>query len=271
MRCGTSYAGDHAASRRPTGNATLLSGTLSSLNELTVPEFRPLRPIHATSRRSDRHLCLVLVVVLVTAAGALGSAGWARTTERSASVHSTTLEKYEYVFVDQNIVIYRIGGGYRRVASIPLHQMQGIRGVAGNARTHLLYVSYGPDTDAGQGHLLAYDLVAAHVAWDRDYSFGIDSMAISPDGTRIYMPTGELSNGSAWNVLNARDGDVIGTISGGRGPHNTIVGPSGRRVYLGPRQDNYLYVASTATNRIVRKVGPLINTVRPFTINGSET
>jgi len=42
-------------------------------------------------------------------------------------------------------------------------------------------------------------------------------------------------------------------------------------VYMGPRNDNYLYLASTTTNRTVRKVGPLVSGVRPFTVNGRET
>jgi DNA-binding beta-propeller fold protein YncE len=60
-------------------------------------------------------------------------------------------------------------------------------------------------------------------------------------------------------------------LSAGKGPHNTIVGPSGRWVYLGSRNDNYLYVVNSATDQIVRKVGPLVSSVRPFTVNGRET
>ena len=189
----------------------------------------------------------------------------------AAQSPSSALRKYEYVFVDQTVFVYDIGNGHRQVDTIALPQLQGIRGVAGSARTHMLFVSFGPDSDAGHGHLLKFDLVARQVVWDRVYPFGIDSMAISKDGSRIYMPTGENSNGGDWKVLGTRDGDVLDTIPGGRGPHNTIVGPSGRWVYLGPRKDNYLYVASTATNRIVRKVGPLVSGVRPFTVNRRET
>src|SRR5689334_8803947 len=178
---------------------------------------------------------------------------------------------YVYVCVGGTIDGYDIANGHRLVDTIPIPRLRGIRGVAGNAGTHMLYVSYGSDTDAGNGHLLAFDLVAGQVAWDRAYEFGIDSMAISRDGSKIYMPTGELSNGALWKVLSARNGDVLGTISGGRGPHNTVMGTTGRWVYLGPRKDNYLYVASTATHQTVRKVGPLYSGVRPFTINKRET
>jgi DNA-binding beta-propeller fold protein YncE len=205
----------------------------------------------------------VAAVFLLSAAFLFVSAGGARP--------AAAVRKYEYVFVDGTIYRYDIGNHHRQVDTIPVPRLRGIRGVAGNSGTHMLYVSYGSDTDAGNGHLLAFDLVAGQVAWDRAYEFGIDSMAISRDGSKIYMPTGELSNGGLWKVLSARNGDVLGTISGGRGPHNTVMGTSGRWVYLGPRKDNYLYVAGTATNQIVRKVGPLYSGVRPFTINKRET
>ncbi len=46
---------------------------------------------------------------------------------------------------------------------------------------------------------------------------------------------------------------------------------SGTHVYLGGLNSNYLLVADTATNQIIKKIGPLKAGVRPFTINGTET
>jgi hypothetical protein len=54
-------------------------------------------------------------------------------------------------------------------------------------------------------------------------------------------------------------------------PHETIVGLTGRHVYLGGRNWPYLEVAGTATDRVVERIGPLSSGVRPFTINGRET
>jgi DNA-binding beta-propeller fold protein YncE len=94
------------------------------------------------------------------------------------------------------------------------------------------------------------------VEWVKHYTFAIDSMSISPDGKKIYMPTGELTHGGIWEVIDANRGDVTTSIeSGGIGPHNTVVGPDGARVYLGPRATNYLIVASTRTNQVIRKIG----------------
>jgi DNA-binding beta-propeller fold protein YncE len=64
---------------------------------------------------------------------------------------------------------------------------------------------------------------------------------------------------------------VIGSINGGLSPHETIVGLSGKRVYLGGRNWPYLEVASIATDRVVKRIGRLRSGVRPFTINGRET
>jgi hypothetical protein len=61
---------------------------------------------------------------------------------------------------------------------------------------------------------------------------------------------------------------VIGAIdSGGRGPHNTVVSRDGNYVFMGPRGSNYLVMADTATNMVIRQIGPVANGVRPFTIN----
>jgi DNA-binding beta-propeller fold protein YncE len=96
-------------------------------------------------------------------------------------------------------------------------------------------------------------------------------MAIDPAGRRIYMPDGEGSSDGVWSVIAARSGNVIGIIDGGLSPHETVTGLSGKRVYLGGRNWPYLEVASTATDRVFRRIGPLKSGVRPFTINGRET
>ena len=98
-------------------------------------------------------------------------------------------------------------------------------------------------------------------------------MSISPDGNTIYMPTGELASGGIWEVIDANNGNVTTSIdSGGIGPHNTVVSPDGARVYMGPRYTNYLVVASTRTNRVIGRIGPVggVGGIRPFTINGAQ-
>ena len=191
----------------------------------------------------------------------------------SAQANPAT-QHYEYVFPDGSMYIYDMDNGQRLVKSVSLPTTRGVRGVVANPATHMLYVSYGGDGGVnGNGSLLKYDLLTNTVVWTRDYPFGIDSMGITPDGTKIYMPDGTAQYDGLWHILNANDGSVRGSIYAGAGisPHNTLVSLSGAHVYLGGLNSNYLLVADTATNQIIKKIGPLKAGVRPFTINGAET
>jgi DNA-binding beta-propeller fold protein YncE len=191
---------------------------------------------------------------------------------RAASLSSGATRHYEYVFPDGAMYVYDIDHGHRLVQRVRLPGVRGVRGVAASPRTHILYISYGAFGGPGTtGRLLAYNLVAGSVVYNRTYSRGIDSMAIDPAGARIYMPDGEGSRDGVWSVIAARSGNVIGSINGGVSPHETIVGLSGKRVYLGGRNWPYLEVASTATDRVFKRIGPLKSGVRPLTINGRET
>ena len=178
---------------------------------------------------------------------------------------------YEYVLPDANLYVYDMNGQFSLVKHMSLPTGAGVRGLVASAATGRLYISYGSDNTTG-GSLLAYDLRQDAVLWARKYRFGIDSMSISPDGTKIYMPTGELTAGGIWKIIDAITGNVIGAIdSGGRGPHNTVVGRGGTYIFMGPRASNYLVMADAATNAIFRQIGPVLNGVRPFTINGRSS
>ena len=197
------------------------------------------------------------------------------------AVAGSGVRHFEYVFPDGQMFVYDIDHGFKLVKRVALPTGDGVRGVAVNPATHTLYLSHGSDAGGGHGSLLAVDLLTDKVIWDHSYKHGIDSMAINPAGTRIYMPDGELSSDGVWYVLDAATGNELASINtgagtGDNGPHNTIVGLSGKYVYMGDRNlasagSNYFYVASTATNRVIQRVGPLKSGVRPFTVNGRET
>ena len=182
------------------------------------------------------------------------------------------LHRYEYVFPDRRIDVYDIDHSFRLVASWSVAVAHGYRGIAVSPATAMLYLSVGGNGgSSGHGKLIAYDLRTNRIRWVRAFPTGTDSPAITPDGRRLYLPTGERTMDDVWYVVAARTGEVIGELHGGPGPHNTIVAPDGRRVYLGPRNSRFLFVADTATGRIIRRVGPLRPGVRPFTINGDQT
>ena len=181
---------------------------------------------------------------------------------------STTLRHYEYVLPDRQIDVYDIDHGQRLVARWSLPAAHSLRGVAVSPRTGRLYFSVGGNGgSSGRGGLVAYDLAHRRVLWRRRFPTGTDSLAASPDGRTLYVPEGERTMDDVWYVVSARTGRVRAEIRGGPGPHNTIVSPDGRYVYLGPRNSRYLFVASTRTNRVVRRIGPLLPGVRPFTVD----
>jgi DNA-binding beta-propeller fold protein YncE len=218
---------------------------------------------------------LVALVLLLAGGGSHARAVAQRATGRPSSPVAATAaatRHEEYVFVDHAIYVYDIDHGQRLLARRPLPGITRVLGVAADIPTHMLYISYGGyGGNAGNGSLAKYDLLTGRVIWTRSYGSGVDSLAVSRDGTRLYLPQGELSTDGAWLVLDARTGAVIARIHAGDGPHNTIVSPDGRRVYLGPRNSPYLSVASTASDRVIRRIGPLYSGVRPFTINASQT
>jgi DNA-binding beta-propeller fold protein YncE len=180
---------------------------------------------------------LLLAVLGCSSGASAGKSASARV--QHATRGGKAMRRYEYVFPDRAMYVYDIGAGQRLVERVQLPMAAGMRGVVASTRTHRLYISYGGDGGSnGDGSMLAYDLISRRVLWQRHYTTGIDSMAITPNGRFIYMPTGELSSSGAWSVIDARDGSVVGSISAGSGPHNTVMSLDGRRVYLGGRNSD---------------------------------
>ncbi len=222
---------------------------------------------------------IAITVVLLAAAAVVAAVLATRGTRNSGrsparlTASSTATRHYEYVVSDGAVYVYSIDEANRLVQTIGVPQIgSDIHGVVASVPTGRLYISYGEEKPPG-GSLLAYDLRRGKVLWHRTYPFGIDSMAISGNGRWIYMPAGEATTSGAWRILAAANGQPTGrTIEGPAGAHNTILGPDGKYLYLGGVDHPFLEVASTATNRVVRRIGPLKPPgVRPFTINRSQT
>jgi DNA-binding beta-propeller fold protein YncE len=126
------------------------------------------------------------------------------------------VQHLEYVFNDGLVSVYDMDQGQKLVKTISLPQTRaGIRGATVAPVTHMLFVSYGGDGGGnGNGSVLAYDLVAERVVWTVHLHTGIDSGAVSPDGKRLYMPTGENTSSGIWNVLDTSSGAIVGTVRG---------------------------------------------------------
>lgn len=218
---------------------------------------------------------VLVAVALALVAGLSRSQPSVQSSGRSPAqltAHSSTTRHFEYVVAPGAVYVYSIDHANRHVQTIGLPIGTSLHGVVAFPRGGRLYIAYGQQAPPG-GALLAYDLRRGRILWRRTYAFGIDSMAISRDGRWIYMPAGEGTTDGRWRIIATSDGRFTGrVIHGPAGAHNTILGPGGRYLYLGGVDYPYLEVARTATDRVVRKLGPLNGPgVRPFTINGSET
>jgi hypothetical protein len=215
-----------------------------------------------------------VVLWLAGASGAVAAAPPPGGSPAEATAGSSTPHHYEYLFSGGTMRVYDMDEGQALVQEVKgMPDTDGVRGAMVDAATHTLYISHGGDGPTGSfdGSLLAYDLVSGKILWNREYPFPIDSGAMSADGTKIYMPSGENDTSGVWNVLAAGDGEPIGTIQGGAGAHNTITSLDGKLVYLGGRDSSFLDVASTETDQVVQRIGPLVGGVRPFTVNGTDT
>jgi DNA-binding beta-propeller fold protein YncE len=178
---------------------------------------------------------------------------------------------FSYVIVDGGFRVYDNRPGFTLVKSVTFpgaSQLLVPRGVAADAVTHRLYVSYQGNARSSP-HLLAYDLVHDRVVWSRNYR--IDSFALTPDGRKIYAPCGEGGSCDYWYVLDARTGDELGQIKMHVGAHNTIASLDGDRVYLASGDYDRLAIVDPRTDRIIDWIGPFRNSIRPFTINRDQT
>ena len=212
--------------------------------------------------------------VAVVASNSAGSSEPATSTPTPVVTGNGAVQHLEYVVQDGTTSVYDIDHEFTLVKtiSLPLTSDE-VRGVSVAPSTHTMYIMHGGDgpmNGSGNGSVLAYDLVSEKVIWNVELSTGIDSGQVSSDGEKLYIPTGENTSSGIWNVLSTANGEVIGTIQGPSGAHNTVASNDGRYVYLGGRASNVLDAYETATAE-VRSIGPLIGTERPFTVNGSNT
>src|SRR5271165_4245981 len=171
--------------------------------------------------------CTCIALLLTTLAISMGGCGSSPGSSQISTQSGT--HHYEFVFTSGYIYVYDIDNSGALVKTVTVPTTAGVRGAVASAVTGKLYISYGSDSGSG-GSQLAYDLSTDTVVWTKSYSHGVDSQAISPDGTKIFMPTGEVSSGSTWEVEDPATGNDIGSFSvggtgtgSGTGPHNTIV------------------------------------------------
>ncbi len=162
------------------------------------------------------------------------------------------------------VLVFDVDDGYKFVRRIPTwtvpegKKVENVKGIAASAKTGIVYVT-------SLDSMIAINAVTGKTLWSKTYPGGCDRMAISPDGSVLYVP--ELE-GPAWHVVNGATGDVITTIETNSASHNTLWSVDGQNVYLAGLKSPLLSVADSKTNTVVRTVGPFENVIRPFTVNG---
>jgi DNA-binding beta-propeller fold protein YncE len=207
---------------------------------------------------------------LLLARRSLGEGGAGGAVLRAAPARQRRL----YVTNASGISVYDIDNGHTFLRKIEIPDSGDYKGIAASPQLGRLYV-----TSHRRDELICLDLATDAVLWRKNVGPYADSHWVTPDGRRIYMPLrGEI----AWVVLDARDGSPgarIETERGQRyevdpiqdiGPHNTWINGAGTRVYMEVLTVPYIYVADTASNKILGKIGPFTKGIRPFAVTDDE-
>jgi len=168
------------------------------------------------------------------------------------------------------IVIFDIEDEHKYVRTIDIPEMGGTRGVCASAVTNKLYYAH------GNTKLACLDLVTEKVLWENNYpksEGGCDRIQITPDGNKVYVPSGWWSTDPYNKVVDGATGKLITKIrvSEAGGCHNTIMSLDGKHAYCAATKYNMLTVVDTATDQIVERVGPYMAMIWPHTINGAQT
>src|SRR4051794_39088489 len=76
-----------------------------------------------------------------------------------------------------------------------------------------------------------------------------------------------------WKVLSGDDGRELARFRPHKsgGGHNGAVSLDGKLVFCASKNNNFLAVVDTATDRVLREVGPVGGGIHPFAVNGAAT
>jgi hypothetical protein len=165
------------------------------------------------------------------------------------------------------VLIFDIADGHRLVRRIDIPVFkEGIRGFCANAPTKRAYYTT-------TNHLLGcLDLETDKVVWEKRYEVGCDRAAVTPDGKKLYVPTGWWLQGerSGWLVVDGANGGVLRHLAVGSQAHNTVMSLDGSLVFGGT--ETMLTVIRTSDDTIAKQISPIGESgVFPFTVNSRNT
>src|SRR5881398_3746341 len=84
----------------------------------------------------------------------------------------------------KGILVFDIDHGHKFVRRIDIPFKEGLRGFCGNVKRHAVYYS------TTNRRLGAFDLESEKILWEKQFDSGIDRACITPDGKKLYAPTG---------------------------------------------------------------------------------
>ncbi len=190
-----------------------------------------------------------------------------------SSLHAadTGLKRYLYMSTPdgaqsggsgKGILVFDIDDGHRFVRRIEIPFKEGLRGFCGSPKNHAVYYS------STSRILGAFDLETEKVLWERQLEAGIDRACVTPDGRKLYAPTGWWWRGanSGMLVLNPANGEVLNRLPSGPQAHNSIASLDGKFVYLGTETNFWVYRAKD-DSLVKRFEGVGERGVFPFTVD----
>ena len=78
-----------------------------------------------------------------------------------------------------------------------------------------------------------------------------EQLAISPDGTRLYVANEDIGEAS---VLDVASGRIVTSLPVGGEPEGVTISPNGRWVYVTSEADNQVSVIDTAADEVVAQI-----------------
>jgi YVTN family beta-propeller protein len=109
-------------------------------------------------------------------------------------------------------------------------------------------------TNQGDNTVSVIDTATNTVTATIPVGSGPSGVAVTPDGTKVYVANAFFGFGTNVSVIDAATNTVIATIPAGSAPGNVAVTPDGRRVYVTNFQSNNVSVIDTATNTVTATI-----------------
>jgi hypothetical protein len=162
----------------------------------------------------------------------------------------------------KGILVFDIDDGHRFVRQIDIPFKEGLRGFCGNAKRHAVYYS------STNRRLGAFDVETEKILWERQYDSGCDRACITPNGEKIYAPTGWWlrSTNSGFLVIDPKTGALLKRLPAGIAAHNSIASLDGKFAYLGTETN--FFVFRTSDDSLVRHIANVGESgVFPFTVD----